>query len=278
MKRILLAIDSQNMNINAVDFACYLARLSNSELTAIFLEDLLIENPVMVSQQDSAPLASMVREELEQYENKIRKRDENMRLFIEMAEEREVEAFVYLDRGVPAADMISASLFADMLVVDAATSFTQVQEGPPTVFVKSILQEAGCPVIIAPESFQDIENIVFCYDGSKSSVYAIKQFTYLFPELRHKKARLVYLNKENEPSMEEDLAVVQLVKHYYKDTDFMALDVNNTSLFFEYLLEKKNDFVVMGGYGKGLLTSFFEFDAEADEYRTTSLPIFVAHY
>ncbi len=34
---------------------------------------------------------------------------------------------------------------------------------------------------VAPESFDEIDEIIFACDGSKSAVHAIKQFTYLFP-------------------------------------------------------------------------------------------------
>jgi hypothetical protein len=39
MERILLAIDAVKINMPALDFACYLARLTNSKITEVFLEN-----------------------------------------------------------------------------------------------------------------------------------------------------------------------------------------------------------------------------------------------
>ena len=41
MKNILLAVNAAKLEMNAVDFACYIANLSHSKLTGIFLENAL---------------------------------------------------------------------------------------------------------------------------------------------------------------------------------------------------------------------------------------------
>ena len=48
MEKILLAIDGINLNRNALDFACYLGRLTKSKITGVFLENLVAdEKPVL---------------------------------------------------------------------------------------------------------------------------------------------------------------------------------------------------------------------------------------
>ena len=39
MEKILLAIDAYNPDKNAIEFACYLGRLTKSKITGIFLEN-----------------------------------------------------------------------------------------------------------------------------------------------------------------------------------------------------------------------------------------------
>ena len=59
MEKILLALDAQNISTPAIDFACYLARLTNSRLTGIFLEDVLSdERPVFQGFQTIAQMQS----------------------------------------------------------------------------------------------------------------------------------------------------------------------------------------------------------------------------
>ena len=277
MEKILLAIDGQNLDENAVHFAAYLVRLTQSKLTAIFLEDLVREEEVIIRQaeEDNGVQSISVRESADD-EQSATIRDENILLFRELIRGEGIPASVYLDKGVPAADIIAESRFADLLVIDAATSFSAFYEGPPTRFVKDILQEAGCPVIISPESFGDIDNIIFCYDGSKSSLFAMKQFTYLFPELRSKRAKVIDLVGGELP--EEKERISEWLKYHYNDSKWIGAEPEATDALFSYLLRKKNDFIVMGAYGRGLLASFFEKDPDEETTRTTSLPIFVAHY
>ncbi|HVM86964.1 MAG TPA: universal stress protein [Puia sp.] len=272
MEKILLAVNSQDMNFNTVKFACYLAKLTNSTLDAIFLEDVVLEYVTHENEEQSMLTG------LKEYQDKMDIRNRNIEIFKSIADEEGVQALAHFDIGLPLEDLISASKFADVLVVDALTSFEKGYDSMPSKFVKDILHDAGCPVIIPPENSSDVDNIIFCYDGSKSSIFAIKQFTYLFPALAEKKAEVVYINKETEPVTDEDFEVTQWLKYHYSNIEFIALDKALTESFFEYLMEKKNDFVVMGAYGKGLLSQFFEYDPDEQEVRLNKLPIFIAHY
>ncbi|HTI07852.1 MAG TPA: universal stress protein [Puia sp.] len=275
MEKILLAIDGQNMDENAVNFAAYLAQLTQSKLTAIFLQDLVRQEEFILQSGEEAVDVILVRDDADE-EVSSELRDENILLFRELVRNAGVPASVYLDKGVPARDIIDESRFADLLVIDAATSFSAMYEGPPTRFVKDILQEAGCPVVIAPATFEDIENIIFCYDGGKSSIFAMKQFSYLFHELRHKRAKVIDLSLGG--VTEDKARITEWIKCHYQDVEWIATEPEAAGALFNYLLRKKNDFVVMGAYGRGLLDSFFEKDPEEGTTRTTSLPIFVTHY
>lgn len=274
MEKILLAIDSQNLDENSVDFACYLAKLTGSSLTAIFLDDLIYEE-VTLHVTGDMPYAdpSMTGEGVE-----VRAvvRDQHIRLFQQLAEEADVRAQIYGNTGVPSLDIIAASNFADILILDS-NSFSGAYEVSPTRFLKDILQDAACPVIIAPASFQDIDNIVFFYDGGKSSLFAMKQFSYLFPELKSRKAQVIVL-KKGSLSEEEVSGVTEWLEIHFREVEWLVPGEEATMALFNYLQEKKNDFLVMGAYGRGLLASFLENGPEDGAVRTTSLPIFVAHY
>ena len=48
MEKILLAIDAINLDKNSLEFACYLAQLTKSKVTGVFLENLMSEErPVL---------------------------------------------------------------------------------------------------------------------------------------------------------------------------------------------------------------------------------------
>ncbi|MBS1661421.1 MAG: universal stress protein [Bacteroidetes bacterium] len=271
MEKILLAIDSRQMEEGTTTFACHLARLTQSRLTAVFLEQPQ-EETTLVFGSAKGNGASFIIGRDEGVSSLVRQ--ENISRFQRIASEENVDSSIYLDKGVPAEEIISESRFADLLVVNGATSFSD-DASAPTEFIRAVLQEPVCPVVIAPASFEGFGNVIFCYDGSKSSLFAMKQFTYLFPQLRAQRAKVIFIGEVLPPR--EQAHITDWVKYHYTDVEWIIEEEESTEALFNYLLKKKNDFVVMGSYGKGLLASFFA-PSEAGELRTTSLPIFIAHY
>jgi nucleotide-binding universal stress UspA family protein len=276
MEKLLLAVDNDPVDENAVDFACHLARLTQSRLTGIFLNEPVTEPEVVIeSQRVAHGVTSITIAEFDQESEQAAQHEENIAIFREWAERSGVSFNVYLDKGVPVTELSYETRYADMLLMSADT-FSQGDEPIPSAFVKQLIHDSACPVILTPESFERIDNIFFCYDGSKSSLFAIKQFAYLFPQLRSQRVKVISLAAER-PQPTEQARVTQWLGYHYSDVEWIAQGAEAAEALFHYLLKKRDDFVVMGAYGHGLLTSFFEPDYETGTIHTTSLPIFIAH-
>lgn len=278
MEKILLAMNSRDIDLNAIRFACHLTRVTHSKITGIFLENVVSEEEIVISVSEDADLytESITVRETTEINDELTMN--NIRRFGEIAEQEGVEGFIEVDDGIPAEDILGKTRFADLLIVDAKTSFSGIYENPPTRFVKDILQEAECPVVIAPESFSGIDSIAFCYNSTKASVFAIKQFICLFPEYRDKKAKVIYLERRNEDSRDEELALKDWLKYHFSEVEIVPVEGNARDCFFNYLSGGRKDFVVMGPYGRGLLDSFFENDPLHPGIKSTRLPVFVSHY
>jgi hypothetical protein len=279
MEKILVVVDSQNLNLNTICFACYLSRLTQSSLTAVFLDEPIREEKIICEQLSEAlNVESIVINDNREEDDMLRIREQNINQLREIAREEMVGVFVHLDKGVPTDELIAETRFADVLIMNAATSFSGFEENIPTRFVKNILQDAGCPVIISPETFNGIDNIIFCYDGSKSSLFAIKQFSHLFPELKNKPIKIIYLNNEEDLDENEKCRITEwLTYHYNNNIEWIITQLEAKLILLDYLVKKRDDFVVMGAYGKGLLTSFFKEDRH-DGIRKPAIPIFVSHF
>jgi len=278
MEKILLALDPQNMNMNTIDFACYLSRLTCSRLTGVFLEDLLAgERPVIRTLEGASYLDSRVVPDSPEGEEKRGITEENIRSFKVACDCRGVQTLVHRDRGVPATEIVEESRFADVIVVDAETSFTKRNELLPGRFIKDVLVDSECPVIIAPYSFDSIDDIIFSYNGEKSSVFAIRQFTYLFPELRPKKAIVVSVRNDGEEALEEQFKMKEWMRNHYDEVEYVVLKGEPSDQLFGFLLEKKNGIVVMGAYGRDMLSRFFKPSHARLIIKTVNLPIFIAH-
>jgi nucleotide-binding universal stress UspA family protein len=278
MEKILIAVDSHDLDRNTVRFACQIAKMTGSRLTAVFLEDQrTIRNLAFEAIAEPANLAAATLLEATLEEAEIHTlREKNMLLFKQLATDEGVRSTIYLDKGVPARELITETLFADLLILDAS-AFSDLTDEPPSGFVKDILHDAGCPVIIAPEYFNGIDSIIFCYDGGRSSLYAIKQFAYLFPRLSGQRVKVVDLQPQDTLSHDQ-ARIIAWLKTHFSSVDWLSVRPDEAEALFDFLREKGDDIVVMGAYGNGLLASFFPQDTEPGITRTTPLPLFITHH
>ena len=278
MEKILLAIDAINPDKKTLEFACYLGRLTKSKVTGVFLENLAAEESPRVKNMNGKGYVDWeVDEKSDEHKAKMELIEKNISLFKEGCINREVSYRLHRDRGVPASELIEESRFADVLVVDAETSFNRRYEGTLSEFVRDILRKSECPIIIAPESFEAIDEIIFTYNGSSSSVFAIKQFTYLFPQFYNKKVSIIQINKDGEWHDPDKYKFSEWLKEHYIDLHFEALKGETDNKLFDYVFGKENMFLVMGAYGRNALSLFLKRSHADLLIKTVSQPIFIAH-
>jgi hypothetical protein len=281
MEKILLAMDGYKQNTYAIDFACYLTKLTHSRLTGVFLEGTPEGGEPGIQRLEEAEI--MQRKEPEavgRVSGESCAADpvlQHVHRFREACLCREVRARVHRDRGVPVEDILLESRFSDLIVVDPETSFLHIDKGFPGRFIRDVLLAAECPVLVSPYSFDSLEEVIFAYNGTSSSVFAIKQFTYLFPEFKHKKAVVVNVRNGEESAIEEQFKMKEWLSAHYEAVDFVLLKGDASDELFGYLLGRKNAIVVLGAYGRGILSRFLKPSHASLLLRTINLPIFIAH-
>lgn len=270
MEKILVIVDPLQPSVKAIDFACYIANLTHSKLTGLFLENTLQTSEKKVHETtDNTSFAQF---------DKTRSFEESMYSFEEVCTKRNVVHNIHRDRGIPVTEVIEESRFADLIITDAQVSFLKKHEGSPTTFVKALLHSAECPVVIAPENIEEIDEIIFTYDGTRSSVFALKQFTYLLPQLHNRSAILLRVTKENETATKEKYKLKEWLKAHYININLTTLHGNPVYELPEYMLHKKNSFLVMGAYGRNFFSNVFN-PSHADLIlKTIDAPVFIAHY
>jgi nucleotide-binding universal stress UspA family protein len=271
MKKILVAIDANQVNMNVLDFACFVAKLTHSKLIGVFLDTTggAHEIPYEGSLQESDIPVSTARGKV--YAERIN-------FFKEACKNRGANCSVHLDEGVPLTEIINESRFAELLIVDPEISFGGKNGGVPTGFIKGVLAKSECPVVIAPFSFYGIDEILFAYDGSASSVFAIRQFIYLFPELADKKVTVLQVLENDNETIVEKEKVGELLQQHYSNIGFQSLYGNASEELFGLLIKRKNVFVVMGAFGRNMLSGFFKHSTGELIIKTINLPVFIAHH
>lgn len=277
MEKILFISDAVAMSRECLDFSCYLGNLTHSKVTGVFLENQELELRSSEAIQEMAVCAPVPGAPLDVQKQLYR--DKNISLFESICESNGVNCEIHKNVGMPAAEVLKESRYADLLVIDAATSFSWKPESSPTAFVKEILEKSECPVIIAPSSFNGIDEIIFTYNGSSSSMFAMKQFAHLFPALSHCKATVLSITesggqiKGDKTKLEEWLAV-----HYDDAKTVVIEDANVSARLMEYLFGKENTFIVMGAYGRSLLSKAVIPNPAIPVVKLATQPIFISHH
>lgn len=278
MKKILLAINATDPDHQSIDFACYIGRLTKSIITGVFLENLMADESPVVKNADGVPYIDWnIDETSAAYKQKKALIDKNIELFKDCCERKAVRSASHIVSGIPSNEMIAESRYADLIILDSATSFNRVYEGRPTEFVKAVLKDAECPVLIAPASFEGIDEVIFTFDGSRSASFAIRQFTNLFPELGEKKAIVLHISKDGVWDNVDKQKFLEWMKMHYSAIGFQLLEGNTDDRLFDYLFKRKNSFIVMGAYGRSALSRFFH-PSQADLLiNVMTQPIFITH-
>lgn len=278
MKRILVAFDALEMNQNTLDFAMYIGRLTGSKIAGVFLEDLVSENKIVIKEGYDATYMEWGPDETEpDYQAKMEQIKNNINLFRDYCTKRDTACDVLCEKGTPAREIIRESRFADLIIMNAQTCFNKRFRGSPTTFEKQILKASECPVIIAPKCFNPIDEIIFCYDGSRSSFFSIKQFDYLFPELLNTKVILLSVNKMGMPNLPEDEKVNEWLFRRYTHIHFDFRYGKARDELYYYLLQKNNCMVIMGAFGRNSISRLFKGTTAENILKAANLPIFITH-
>ncbi|MFI5135473.1 MAG: universal stress protein, partial [Chitinophagales bacterium] len=274
MKKILVAFDGLNYSPSLSEYAIEISRGSNSLVVGVFLYDLRYTNLIYTyAYEIPATLAYSV--------EKIEKDDEvkitdHIRSFAAACEKAGVNHKVHLDRGVPLMELLKESAFADLILVDAKTSFFDFGEESPSAFLKDLLAESKCPVMIVPGKSEEIKNVVISYDGSESSIYAMKMFSYLFPEWNAKNTTIVSVNKSTTNHVPEGRNVKDLADRHFKNLKYEILNGNVADELPKFLKRNKNNsMVVMGSYGRTALSRMFHSSISNKVIKDLKMPVFI---
>ncbi|GAA0550450.1 universal stress protein [Chitinophaga japonensis] len=278
MEKILLVVFGPAPAANSLDFACYLSGMTRSRIKGYFFESSqYADRPVMKQVYGMPYVETIVSGDLPGYETMRRTIEDNIRSFQHTCEEKGIPASAHYVHTPVLDEIITESRFADLIIVDAAASDVPGFEEMPGPFLRDLMIKAQCPVIIAPAGHMPVEEIVFCYDGSPSSYFAMKQFSYLLPELTEARGTVVQVSRSEIPAGEKKQVMDWLSRHF-NYTDYVTLKGNPEDELLGYLLTRRYAMVVMGAYSRSMISRFFRHSHADLLIKTLAYPVFITHY
>lgn len=278
MKNIRLVIDAGHLSTDHIQFACYIASLTQSRLTAIFMQNAPYRQIPEMKMAFGAPFTETITlKDLPDFKESQQLLQENQATFRAICERQGVHASVHENPCEPLEQILAESRFADLMIVGSDLSFEGSDEKKPSPFLQDVLCSIECPVIIAPATFEGVEQIVFAYDGNAAAAHAIKQFSYLLPELEDTRLTIVQVIGEGEPDEANSGKLARLISSHYSNAHFEKLHGRPGPELYAYLMNKKKTLVVMGSYGRGAFSNLLTPSTADALIRSLNLPLFIAH-
>lgn len=279
MKKILIAVDPIHLNQNTMNFGCYLARLTRSGITGVFIENLEADKEAVITNNYEGTFVEYkIDEGSDRFREKMKQVKEKIDYFKSFFDNHCVINYIHEDKGVPVDEIIQETRYADVLIIDAEAGFSSDRKELPGPFARKMLAESECPVIIAPLSFEGIDEIVFAYNGKRSCMFAIKQFADLFPELQNLRVTVLEVHEQGEEPALYNKKFKEWMETRFSNIHYTLLSGSTETELIGYLIEERKAFIVMGAYGRNALSNFFRHSTANTVLKITSQPIFIAHH
>ena len=273
MRKILLVFDGINFSEGAFEFARHLNEKNPVLVAGVFVPQVNFANLWSYAAAGSGATTIPLIEDEEAKEI-----EKNIERFRQLCEKHKIEYRVhkdFYDFALP--ELKKESRFADLIIIGSEKFYANIGGNGPNDYIKNALHDAECPVLIVPEKFKFPENNILSYDGSESSVFALKQFAYLFPEFVGNPSLLVYAKNENENEIPNLEYIEELAARHFPDLTIMKLHFDPKEHISRWISEKQSPILVSGSFGRSSISRAFRKSFIKDVIKDHKCPVFIDH-
>ena len=278
MKKIIAAIDGLKFSDSAVNYAVHLAREANAHLVGVFLDDFTYHSYKiyeLVSKDGSVDEEKHNR--LEKTDQRARK--ESVTNFIKACKDAGLNYSIHHDENIALHELLHESIYADLLVIENKETLTHYEETIPTHFIRDLLNEVQCPVLLTPPKYKPVDKLVLLYDGKPTSVHAIRTFSYLFPELKYLETEVISVKESSQNRhLPDNRLMKEFMKRHFPQASYTVLNgVAGIEIPENLTMQKHNLLVVLGAYERGRMSRRLRTSMADILMKEIDAPLFIAH-
>jgi nucleotide-binding universal stress UspA family protein len=191
-----------------------------------------------------------------------------------------VEHSIHHDRNIAIKELLHESIYADLLVISSRETLTHYNEKLPTRFIRDLLRNAQCPVLIVPPTFSSIDNLVLLFDGQPSSVHAIKMFSYCLDALKQYPTSILNVKEKDQSShIPDNRLMKEFMRRHFPLAEFKVLKGDPGPAIVNYLEDKDpGSLIVLGAYGRNAASGWFRESMADILLKDLKVPLFIAHH
>ena len=173
---------------------------------------------------------------------------------------------------------VRESRFADLVVISEELFCENKMEVQPNFYMIDALRASESPVVVVPEQFKRIDHLAFAYDGGKECMFAIKQFTHLFPNLTDLPSEFVHIKNEAADEIPERALLGEYTFSHFEAQHTSKLHFDPKKYLTAWLGTKKNVFLVSGSFSRSAVSNVFKKSFADRVIAEHSCPIFISHF
>jgi nucleotide-binding universal stress UspA family protein len=278
MKKFIAAVDGFKFSETAASYATYLAKREDAHLVGVMLDDITYRSYKIYDLlgNDGVDPEKLKKKEIQDKATRIRSANR----FEQLCADAGIKYKIHHDRNIALQELLHESIYADMLIIDSKETLTHYEEKLPTRFIRNLLSDVQCPVLLLPQKFKPVKKIIFLYDGGPSSVYAIKMFSYLLPSFKDVEMEVLSVKTGKQTlHVPDNLLMKEFMKRHFPKAVYTVLKGFPEIEIVQHLKKQKtNPLVVAGAYKRGTVSRWFKASIADALMEQVKMPIFVAHY
>ncbi len=277
MKKIIVAIDGLKFSASATEYAVQIAKEMNAHLVGVFLDDATYTSYKIY---DIVVKEGASQSKLNQYEQQdAEKRKESAGRFESVCSNAGIHYSIHHDHNIALRELLHESIYADLLIIDSHETLTHYEEKQPTRFIRDLLADVQCPVLLVPHKYKPVESIELLYDGKPSSVYAIKMFSYLLSAYNNLNIELISVkNIEQNLHLTDSRLLKEFLKRHFPEITYRVIKGFAEDEITKYVKSVgPNVLVVLGAYQRGKVSRWFHESMADTLLKEIKSPIFIAH-
>jgi hypothetical protein len=270
MKKVLFVLDGNHFSEGAFKMVSYLNEFESVLVTGVFLQAIDYSDITGYSgfAADTRVRISPIQTEEQLINDQIRYFEKRCaKAGLEYRSHRDTEKFALEELQIE-------TRFADLMVLSGEMFYENIGKDQPNDYLKKVLRQTECPVLIVPEDYTLPNTVVLAYNGRPDSVFAIKQFTYLFPQFYSWETTLVTVEDDNEPLPFQELIEELAAKHFANLTLEVLSNATEKS-FLNSISGKTDTMLVAGAFGRSEFSNLFKKSFLTDIIKDHKIPVFV---
>ena len=256
LRKIFLPLENSPYTTAALDYACFIAKRQNAEITGGIFMDLEKVNSSLgiLNANHSVNWFEEIHDEA------ITHAKPTVEYLIhtlkDKCEKQNVKFSIENEIGMPSTKIAYLSNYYDLIITGLKSDFGLIKKNFGTSFLQKILEGSVTPVLAVPNYFRNIHNIIFAYDASLAAARALQRFVHI---ANFEDQNIIIVTSSKDTTWAEDN--LKRAKDYLLSygaqnvaTDYTQIDIIKVlqSSYFEFA-----DLFVLGSHSQNIVKNIF---------------------